>query len=56
MGPELFYSVLLLHVFYFQLGQKHREQYTDKSGIKTRVDHFLLPQSAEDMIKKKAQL
>lgn len=37
------------------LGQKHRDHYADKSGTKTRVDHFLLPQSAENMIKKKAQ-
>lgn len=43
-------------MFYFQLGQKHREYYVDKSGTKKNVDYFMIPSSAEDQIKRKSQL
>ncbi|XP_060571520.1 ciliary microtubule inner protein 2C-like [Ruditapes philippinarum] len=37
------------------LGQKHREHYFDKSNTKKSVDYFMIPRSAEDQIKSKAQ-
>jgi hypothetical protein len=38
------------------LSQAHREHYTDKSGEKHRVDHFVLPTKAEAQFKKHVPL
>lgn len=41
---------------FFQLGQKQRDFYSDKSGTKKCVDYFKIPSSAEDQLKRKSQL
>ena len=47
---------LNLFIFPFQLGQRHRETYVDKTGTRKSLDYFMIPNSAESQIKRKQQL
>lgn len=43
-------------ILFFQLAQKHREFYVDKSGTLKKVNHFMIPTKAEDQIKRNVPL